>query len=61
LEAALGYADVDRDNAVVDLTQATQVLPLYAGRLIAPLLATGFIDDPDQMSAGAQNQPAMGA
>src|SRR6185437_11222772 len=45
LEAAFGHADMDGDDAVVDLTHTAQVLPLYSGRLVAPLAATGLVDN----------------
>ncbi len=48
LEAAFGDADVDGDDAVIDLADAAQVLPLHAGRLVAPLAATGLVDDADR-------------
>ena len=47
LVAATGDAQVDGDDAVVDLAQLAAVLPLHAGGLGALLARAGLIDDAD--------------
>ncbi len=46
-EQTAGDADMDGDDAVGDLADATQVLPLHARGLVALLEAAGLVDDAD--------------
>jgi hypothetical protein len=43
----LADAEVHRDDAIVDLADAAEVLTLYAGRLGSLLDGTGLVDEPD--------------
>src|SRR6202162_1389585 len=51
LVAALADAEVDGDDAIVDLADTAEVLALYAGGLVAGLHGRGLIDQPDVAQA----------